>query len=277
MRGEIPRIISLILILFLLSTTNVSAKPMSIMEGGVYRFERIRTMSCSQVTPYLINETEVGEKEITEIEYLITDINYEGETVNYNYSEGDISGSNSISISIDQLKDTFHPIYGITIYYKTEYLPQFIKPDFEEMNNLIRESLYREGDNYLWEATEVEFMGKDSIEKGAENLDSDNRRWSIYLHFQKLVWDRKHEPWEVKLWREWEYNRDGLLKYSKIKMETKNAWGGDWCGYESIFKNTDSIFNPLYGTEVNISLFLFLIPIIIIYLWIKRKKIPRIL
>lgn len=285
MRGEIPRIISLILILFLLSTTNVSAKPMPVIEGSVFNFEWIREKSCVEIYPYPAFDFKVGETDIKEMELYITDINYDDETIDYNILMDDGNWSISSTLSINRVGTLIHPRYWTTIndyefltvsnavYYSSAVISSFIKPDFEEVNNLIRDSLYREDDNHLGEAIEVEFMGKNSIEKGAEKLDSDNRRWSIYLYFQDEV---NNLLSDIKVWREWEYNRDGLLIFSKIRKDTKQVDADDWCSFEEIYKNTDSIFSSFYGTKVNISLFLLLIPLIIIYLWKKRKKISRI-
>lgn len=282
MRMELLKIIPKLSILFLLSITSVSAQPMPVIEGSVFNFESKIIMSCD-VYPYKDNNNiEEGEKVLRTLEYLITEIYYEDEMIYYNISVGDYTGSDHRTMSVNQLKNAVHPTFeeltGLDTFpnprvgeiYYNWYIPLFIKPDFEEMNNVIRENLYREDENHLNEAIEVEFMGKNSIEKGAEKLDSDNRKLSIYLYF---INDVNGTPWEIKVWKEWEYSRNGLLKYLVIKKETKLVESDDWCSFEAILKNTDSLFSPFYGTEINI--FLFIVPLFVIFLWINRKKITK--
>lgn len=284
MRQDIPRIINLLSVMLLISTINVSAQPMSVSEGSVFNFEWIRSKSCVDVYPYQAYDIEVGEKDIKEIVFRITDINYDDETIDYFFLMDEDNGSISSTLSTNQVEKLIHPRYEISIndanqtisnmiYYDFAMINPFIIPDFEEINNHIRDSLNREDDNHLVEAIELEFMGKNSIVGGEAKLDNDNRQWSIYLYFQELVFNILSD---IKVWREWEYNRDGLLIFSKIRKDTKQVDADDWCSFEEIYKNTDSIFSSFYGTKVNISLFLLLIPLIIIYLWKKRKKISRI-
>lgn len=288
MGGTLAGIMTLLCISFLLTPANVSARPMPVAEGNVFHFEWIREKSCVEVYPYRAFDIEVGERDVKEVEFRITLINYDDETIDYDFIMEDGNGSINSRLSSHFWEILIHPMYMRTvfgrdsdrptisnmIYYDSAVIYAFIKPDFEEINNLIRESLYREDDNHLGEAIEVEFMGKNSLEKGVEKLDNDNRQWSIYLYFQELV---NNVLRDIKVWRELEYNKDGLLIFSKIRKDSKIVDADDWCSFEVIFKNTDSILSYFYGSEVNLSLFLLLIPLIITYLWIKRKDIRKLI
>lgn len=291
MREDFSRIVTLIWFLILLSTTNVSAVPMPIIEGSTFRFERIREMNC-EVYPYRhYDNTEIGEKEKYGSQYLITNINYEDETIRYKYTGEDLTRSMEKSISIDPLQGKIHPsfepIFGLDrsnrvgeIFFYSEYLPWIIIPEFEELNSMIKDSLYREHNNHLGEAIKVEFMGKDSIEEGAKKLDKYNRKWSIYLYFQNEVdptGPSEGELWDIKVWREWEYSLNGLLKYSKIRKEAKLVNEDDWCTFEAIYRNMDSFFSILYGTKLGNSLLPLTIPVIVIFSWVKRKKIRELI